>query len=125
MRAFLFQFSKALNVFECMQKDEIFADAKTYETVLFGATRWGNFAEALKIVRDAFNLDHRTCSKNDKASESQGPHRHHHNRRRRSNQDNGRPRIPGFQMNTRNFKKLWSAMRDAGEFEVSWREFEL
>lgn len=73
-----------------MQKDEVVADAKTFETILYGTTRWGNFDEALKIVKNVFNLE-----------------------------QHGNPRgIIGFQMDTRNFRNLWNAMKELGEFNV-------
>lgn len=50
------RYSTALDIYKCMKDGGIKADAKTYETLLLGATRGNLFVEAADVLKDMYNL---------------------------------------------------------------------
>lgn len=93
-------------MFHCMKDDDVAADAKTYDTALFGTIVSGNVAEALNIVESAFNLNQWHGRNEYQRNQGQNRYEQH--------------RLVGFQMSPRNFKNLWNLMREAGELEVNF-----
>jgi pentatricopeptide repeat protein len=114
------EYSKSVEVFECMKKDGVQADTKTYETALTGILRSGKYEYGLILVRDAFRLDslHQQSfySKVSFHAKSEYKKKQCPNQ---ASQHSSYP-IPGLNMNPYNVLMLWNQLKKNCQFQVSY-----